>query len=74
MKFTLPISASLLKHAAKELGRLLLLALPGIAIQVITDNPELAAGWGATILLVLKSLDRGVHEDRETKSDGILPF
>lgn len=64
----------MLKHALKELGRLIVLALPGILIQVFTNNPELAVGWGVPIMAILKSLDRGVHEDTTIKSDGLLPF
>jgi len=63
-----------LKKAALEAGRLLVLAIPGILITVLTDNPELGGSLGATILLVLKSLDRGIHEDKSTASTGILPF
>lgn len=63
-----------LKKAALEAGRLLVLAIPGILITVLTDNPELGGSLGATILLVLKSLDRGIHEDKSTESNGILPF
>ena len=63
-----------LKKAALEAGRLLVLAIPGILITVLTENPELGGTLGATILLVLKSLDRGIHEDKSTASTGILPF
>lgn len=62
------------KKAALEAGRLLVLAIPGILITVLTENPELGGTLGATILLVLKSLDRGIHEDKSTESNGILPF
>jgi hypothetical protein len=63
-----------LKKAALEAGRLLVLAIPGILITVLTNNPELGGSLGATILLVLKSIDRGIHEDPTTKSNGLLPF
>lgn len=63
-----------LKKAALEAGRLLVLAIPGILIAVLTDNPELGGTLGATILLVLKSIDRGIHEDPATKANGLLPF
>jgi hypothetical protein len=68
------VNTTALKKAALEAGRLLVLAIPGILITVLTDNPELGGSLGATILLVLKSLDRGIHEDKSTASTGILPF
>lgn len=63
-----------LKKAALEAGRLLVFAIPGILITVLTNNPELGGSLGATILLILKSIDRGIHEDKSTESTGILPF
>lgn len=68
------VNVTALKKAALEAGRLLVLAIPGILITVLTDNPELGGSLGAAILLVLKSLDRGIHEDKSTASTGILPF
>jgi len=68
------VNVTTLKKAALEAGRLLVLAIPGILITVLTDNPELGGSLGATILLVLKSLDRGIHEDKSTQTTGILPF
>lgn len=68
------MNAVALKKAALEAGRLLVLAIPGILIAVLTDNPELGGTLGATILLVLKSIDRGIHEDPTTKANGLLPF
>ena len=68
------MNTATLKKAALEAGRLLVFAIPGILITVLTDNPELGGSLGATILLVLKSLDRGIHENKKTQADGILPF
>lgn len=68
------VNVTTLKKVALEAGRLLVLAIPGILITVLTDNPGLGGSVGATILLVLKSLDRGIHEDKSTASTGILPF
>lgn len=68
------VNTTTLKKAALEAARLLVLAIPGILIAVLTENPELGGTLGATILLVLKSLDRGIHEDKSTAATGILPF
>ena len=68
------VNLTALKKAALEAARLLVFAIPGILITVLTDNPELGGSLGATILLVLKSLDRGIHEDKTTEAKGLLPF
>lgn len=68
------ITDSPLKKALKEFGRLLVFAIPGILIQVFTDNPALAASYGATILVVLKSVDKYIHTDPNTNLIGLLPF
>lgn len=67
-----------LVQSAKEFGRIVFLALPsflvGLAIQYFTDNPELSTGVGGFVLLLLKSYDRGIHEDPNTSRQGIAPF
>lgn len=63
-----------IKKAVLEGARLLVFAIPGILITILTDNPELGGSLGATILLVLKSIDRGIHEDKTVESNGLLPF
>lgn len=63
-----------LKQAALEAARLLVFAIPGILITVFTNNPELGGSLGATILLVLKSFDRAIHENKDTPVKGLLPF
>lgn len=63
-----------LKKAALEAVRLLVFAIPGILITVLTNNPELGGSLGGTILLILKSLDRGIHESPSTPVKGLLPF
>lgn len=63
-----------LKKAALEAARLVVFALPGILITVFTDNPSLGGSLGGTILLILKSLDRGIHESPATPVKGLLPF
>lgn len=63
-----------LEVALKEFSRLVVLALPAIAIQVITNDPFATTVYGGLILGVLKSWDRSVHEDEANESNGILPF
>jgi len=63
-----------IKKALLEAGRLVVLAIPGILIQVVSNDPALAASYGGIILLILKSLDRGVHESKTTDATGVLPF
>lgn len=68
------MQSKLLKKALLEAGRLLVFAIPGILITVLTSNPELGGSLGATILLVLKSVDRGIHDDKTNDVKGLLPF
>lgn len=68
------MNSTALKKAALEAGRLLVFAIPGILITVLTNNPEFGGSLGATILLVLKSIDRGIHEDKTNDVKGLLPF
>ena len=68
MKFTV------LKKALLEAARLLVFAIPAILITVLSDNPTLGGSLGGTILLVLKSIDRSIHEDKTNNVKGLLPF
>lgn len=63
-----------LETALLEFARLLVFSIPGILIQVITNDPLASTTYGGLILGALKSWDRGVHEDPTTPSRGILPF
>lgn len=58
----------------KEVGRLVVFALPAVLIQILTDNPALAGTYGTGILILLRALDKGVHEDETIEAKGILPF
>lgn len=58
----------------KEAGRLVVFAIPGILIQVVSNDPTLAAVYGGLILTVLKAVDRSIHENPETELKGLLPF
>lgn len=73
-KLGVTMNVSTLKKAGLEFARLLVFAIPGILITVLTANPELGGSLGATILLVLKSIDRGIHESEDTPKTGLLPF
>lgn len=68
------MTKEVLKKAGLELARLVVFALPGLLITVITNNPEVGGAYGAIILGLLKSIDRGVHEDKSTSATGLLPF
>lgn len=60
--------------AVKEAFRLLILAVPGILIQVASGDAAIATAYGGAILVALKSLDRSVHENPNLQAKGILPF
>lgn len=68
------VNTKVLKKALLEAARLLVFAVPGILITVLTDNPSLGGSLGGTILLVLKSIDRSIHENPATPVKGLLPF
>ena len=63
-----------LKLAFIELARLGLLALPGALILVFTQSPELAGAYGVPILFVLRAIDKGLHDNKETEIKGLVPF
>lgn len=58
----------------KELGRLVILGLPALAIQIISSNPSLTLQYGGAILFVLRAVDKYIHEDPTINVKGILPF
>lgn len=58
----------------KEVGRLVIFALPTVLIQIFTDNPALAGTYGTVILIALRAIDKAIHEDKTIKAKGILPF
>lgn len=68
------VNTKVFKKAALEAARLLVFAVPGILITVLTDNPSLGGSLGGTILLVLKSIDRSIHDNPATPVKGLLPF
>lgn len=63
-----------LKNALLEAARLVVFAVPGILIQVVSNDPTLASVYGGLILVVLKAIDRAVHQNSNTSLTGILPF
>lgn len=57
----------------KEFARLLIFALPAILIQLLTNDPALAGQYGVSALILLKTLDKAIHEGNN-QYKGILPF
>lgn len=55
----------------KEMGRLLVFALPGALILFFTENPDVAGMYGLPILFVLRSIDKGLHESQEVEVKGV---
>jgi len=63
------------KTAILEFLRMVVFAIPGFLILVIQAHPTLLGGTiGALILVVLKAIDRAVHESTSTTATGLLPF
>lgn len=60
-------------NALKEAARLVVFALPGIVIQVVSNDPTLSTYAGGIILVILRSLDKAIH-DSPSSSNGLLPF
>jgi len=58
----------------KELARLVIFSLPGALILLFTQSPELAGAYGVPILYILRSIDKGIHEDETTTAKGLVPF
>ncbi len=59
-------------EAAKELGRVLLFAAVGWAISYFSNLPENTTTMVA--LLVLRGLDKYLHENDNVRLNGIAPF
>lgn len=57
-----------------ELLRIGVFALPGLLIQILTNDPALAFGYGIPVLGALKSIDKYLHENPDIKLTGLLPF
>jgi hypothetical protein len=58
----------------KEFGRLVILGIPALAIQVVSGDPTLTLQYGTPILFVLRALDKYIHENPAINAKGILPF
>ena len=63
-----------LKKAGLELLRLAVFSLPGALILLFTQQPELAGAYGVPILFILRSIDKGFHDNKEVDIKGLLPF
>ena len=58
----------------KEIARLVVFSLPGALILLLTNSPELAGIFGVPILYILRAVDKGIHDNPEVKSNGLVPF
>lgn len=63
-----------LVKALKEAARLLVFAIPGILIQVVSGDASLSAAYGGAILTVLKSVDKYIHTNQNINAVGLVPF
>lgn len=62
-------------EALKEVARLIVFAIPAIVIQVVSSNPGIAeTAIGGILLLLLRGIDRGIHENPKVESNGLVPF
>lgn len=70
------MAAKVLKNpvveAAKEIARLVVLAIPGIIIGYLGKLPETETT--VIVLLVLRAVDSYVHHNPNIASQGIVPF
>lgn len=69
-----PKQTSPLVKALLEFFRLVVFALPGLLIQLWTNDSTLALGLGTPILGLLKAFDKYLHENPDTNLNGLLPF
>lgn len=60
-------------ESIKSLLRLVVFALPGGLITLLTSDPSLGFGYGVPILALLKFVDKYIHES-PSKLKGLLPF
>lgn len=60
--------------ALKEIGRLLVFSLPGALILLLSNSPELAGQYGIPALFLLRAIDKGIHENQDTETKGLVPF
>lgn len=62
------------REGVLEFLRLVVLALPALAIQVVTGDAALSSTYGGAILFALKAVDRYIHENPNINKNGLLPF
>lgn len=67
-------SVSPFRKAFLELLRLFVFAVPGVLVQLLTNNPALALGYGAPVLALLRTADAYIHANPNTNLNGLLPF
>lgn len=59
-------------EAVKEAGRVVVLALVSWLVSYVAGLPQTETT--AILLVVLRALDKYVHEDKSIKFDGLVPF
>lgn len=59
-------------EAVKAIARLVVLAIPGLAIGYFTNLPETQTT--IIVLGVLRFIDKYVHESKHTDATGLVPF
>lgn len=59
-------------EAAKELARVILFATIGFVIGYVTDLPQNTTT--GVVLLLLRAVDKYLHENPEVKLNGLAPF
>lgn len=59
-------------EALKEIGRLILFAIPGIVLGYFTSLPETQTT--VIIVMVLRAVDKYIHTNDGIKANGIAPF
>lgn len=60
------------KEALKELARVVLIGIIGVAVAYLIDLPQTETV--AIVLLVLRTADKYVHANKNIKVSGIIPF
>jgi hypothetical protein len=66
------INKQALKEAAKELGRVLLLAGIGWGVSYVSNLPSTQTT--VIVLAVLRWVDKYIHESKDIKVNGLVPF
>lgn len=66
------INKTALVEAAKELGRVVVLAAVGFGLAYVTELPQTETT--VVVLAVLRFVDKFLHVSPDTKVSGLVPF